>query len=228
MKRYFKIVNCNGLFDGWQFNSHQFKHSLTRQMVKAHLGMPYISFQLKHMYDEVQRLPREVTMAYGNSASLLQSQMAGFFISEFKREKVVQIFSPRSQISGGGAAVFSERRDVYFEGMMSAGYSNDEIIDQLGRLTNAVFVNVGLGYCTGRKADPGGAKDVPCIGQLRCNPNQCKNAVITEEHIPAWQAVKADNVRMMKDPRFFYGKEQFEAAIAEAEQVITRFRNNLK
>lgn len=224
MKRYFKIVNRDGLFDEWIFNSHQFKHSLTRQMVKAHLGMPYISFQLKHMYDEVQRLPSEVTMAYGNSASLLQSQMAGFFISEFKREKVVQIFSPHSPISGGGAAVFSERRDVYFEGMMSAGYSNEEIIDELGRLTNAVFVNVGLGYCTGRKTDPGGAKDVPCIGQLRCNPNKCKNAVITEEHIPAWQAVKADNVRMMEDPRFFYGKEQFETAIAEAEKVITNFR----
>ncbi len=228
MKRYFKIVNRDGLFNNWVFNSHQFKHSLTRQMVKAHLGMPYISFQLKHMYDEVQRLPAEVTMAYGNSASLLQSQMAGFFMTEFKREKITQIFSPSSPISGGGALDFAERREMYFEGMTSAGYSNAEIIDELGRLTDAVFVNVGLGYCTGRKADPGGSKDVPCIGQLRCNPNQCKNAVIAEEHIPAWEAVKAANVKMIEDPRFFYGKEQFKTAIAEAESVIASFSRNGK
>lgn len=228
MKRYFKIVNRDGLFDNWVFNSHQFKHSLTRQMVKAHLGMPYISFQLKHMYDEVQRLPAEVTMAYGNSASLLQSQMAGFFMTEFKREKVTQIFSPSSPISGGGALDFAERREMYFEGMTSAGYSDAEIIDELGRLTDAVFVNVGLGYCTGRKADPGGSKDIPCIGQLRCNPSQCKNAVIAEEHIPAWEAVKADNVKMMEDPRFFYGEEQFKAAIEEAELVIKGFKKKRK
>lgn len=223
MKKYFTKINIKGIFDTWVFNSHQFKHSLTRQMIKAHLGMPYISFQLKHMYDQVRALPAEATMAYGNSAALLQSQMAGFFVSEFKRGKVEQIFSPSSPISGGGAQVFSERRQDYFEGMMAAGYTDSEIIDELGRLTDAVFVNVGLGYCTGRKSDPGGAKDVPCIGQLRCNPKQCKNAVIAEEHVPAWKAVKKDNLQKLNDPRFFYGKEQLQLAIAEADGVISYF-----
>jgi hypothetical protein len=224
MIKYFGKINCNGLFDDWVFNSHQFKHSLTRQMIKAHLGMPFISFQLKHMYDQVSSLPAEVTIAYGNSAALLQSQMAGFFLSEFKRQKVEKIFSPSSTISGGGARDFSERRQDYFEGMMGAGYTDSEIIDQLGRLTDAVFANVGLGYCTGRKADPGGDKNLPCIGQLRCNPNQCKNAVIAEEHVPGWKAVRDDNFRMLNDPRFFYGKEQFQLAIAEADEVIASFK----
>ena len=107
--------------------------------------------------------------------------------------------------------------------MMAAGYTDSEIIDELGRLTDAVFVNVGLGYCTGRKSDPGGAKDLPCIGQLRCNPKQCKNAVIAEEHVPAWKAVKKDNLQKLNDPRFFYGKDQLQLAIAEADGVISYF-----
>ncbi len=224
MAKYFGKINCNGVFDEWAFNSHQFKHSLTRQMIKAQLGMPFISFQLKHVYDQVRSLPSEVTIAYGNSAALLQSQMAGFFLSEFKREKVEKIFSPGSTISGGGARVFSERRQDYFEGMMGAGYTDLEIIDQLSRLTDAVFVNVGLGYCTGRKADPGGDKDVPCIGQLRCNPNKCKNAVIAEEHVPGWKAVRDDNIKMLNDSKFFYGKDHFLLAIAEADGVIASFK----
>jgi hypothetical protein len=225
MKQYFAGLS-KSLFEDWTFNSHQFKHSLTRQMIKAHLGMPYISFQLKHMYDQVRNIPSEVTIAYGNSVSLLQSKMAGYFLSEFKREKVVQIFSPDSELSGGGAKEFTARKKIYFEGMTSAGYSDEEIIEGLGRLTDAVFVNVGLGYCTGRKSDPEGAKDLPCIGQLRCNPNKCKNAAITSEHVPAWEASRADNVRMLNDPRFSYGKEQYLLAIAEADEVISKFKGN--
>jgi len=220
MKKYFAKIDQDGIFDGWVFNSHQYKHSLTRQMIKAKLGMPYISYQLKHVYDQALNLPPEATMAYGNSASLLQSQMAGFFLSEFKRDKVEKIFSPDSVISGGGAHDFNQRRQDYFEGMMGAGYTKPEIMDELGRLTDAVFANTALGYCTGRKSDPGSAKDIPCIGQLRCNPNQCKNAVIADEHIPGWKAVRDHNMEMLNDPRFFYGKEQFEMAVAEANGVI--------
>lgn len=220
MKKYFTKIDHNGTFNGWVFNSHQYKHSLTRQMIKAKLGMPYISYQLKHVYDQALNLPPEATMAYGNSAALLQSQMAGFFLSEFKKEKVEKIFSPDSVISGGGASDFAQRRQDYFEGMMGAGFTKPEIMDELGRLTDAVFANTALGYCTGRKSDPGGSKDIPCIGQLRCNPNQCKNAVITEEHIPGWVAVRDHNMEMLNDPRFFYGKEQFEMAVAEANGVI--------
>ncbi|WP_286920325.1 MULTISPECIES: hypothetical protein [Pseudomonas] len=220
MKKYFTKIDRGETFAGWVFNSHQFKHSLTRQMIKANLGMPYISYQLKHVYDQALSLPSEATMVYGNSAALLQSQMAGFFLSEFKKQKVEKIFSPKSVVSGGGAREFAQRRQDYFEGMMGAGFTKPEIMGELGRLTDAVFANTALGYCSGRKDDPGGSEGAPCIGQLRCNPNQCKNAVITDEHIPGWKAVRDHNMEMLNDPRFFYGKEQFEAAVAEANGVI--------
>lgn len=220
MKKYFTKIDRGETFAGWVFNSHQFKHSLTRQMIKANLGMPYISYQLKHVYDQALSLPSEATMVYGNSAALLQSQMVGFFLSEFKKQKVEKIFSPKSVVSGGGAREFAQRRQDYFEGMMGAGFTKPEIMGELGRLTDAVFANTALGYCSGRKDDPGGSEGAPCIGQLRCNPNQCKNAVITDEHIPGWKAVRDHNMEMLNDPRFFYGKEQFEAAVAEATGVI--------
>lgn len=224
MKKYFCKIDVNGTFNDWVFNSHQYKHSLTRQMIKAKLGMPYISYQLKHVYDQALNLPAEATMAYGNSAALFQSGMAGFFLSEFKKDKVEKIFSPDSVISGGGAHDFNQRRQDYFEGMIGAGYTKVEIMDELGRLTDATFANTALGYCSGRKSDPGGAKDIPCIGQLRCNPNQCRNAVITNEHIPGWKAVRDHNTEMLNDPRFFYGKEQFAMAVAEANGVIASLK----
>ncbi len=219
---YLRKIDVNSLFDDWKFNSHQFKHSLTRQLVKAKLGLPYISFHLKHLHSRVASLPNDVTLAYGNAAKLLQSQMAGYHLEEVRRERARKIFDPESVVYGGGAKEFDERRKSYFRGLMGAGMSKEQIINDLASTDQAMFVNVGLGYCTGRRKNPLTGDQPPCIGSLRCNPNKCANAIVTEVHEPGWRAVLAENERMLSDSRFAYGRAEFQEAIGEAKGVLAQ------
>lgn len=219
---YLRKIDVNGIFEDWKFNSHQFKHSLTRQMIKAKLGLPYISFHLKHLHSRVTSLPSDVTLAYGNAAKLLQSQMAGYHLEEVRRERTRKIFDPDSVVYGGGAKEFDERRKSYFRGLMGSGISKERIIDDLASTDHAMLINVGLGYCTGKRKNSVTGEQPPCIGSLRCNPNKCANAIVTEVHAPNWRAVVAENERMLTDSRFAYGRSEYEEAIGEAKGVLAR------
>lgn len=220
MSRFIEIADTQGLYNGWRFNSHQFKHSIARQLVKAKLGLPYISFHLKHLHNRISALPSEVTLGYGNAGKIYQSTMAGYQIQEMKRDLARKMYDPDSPIQGGAAIEFDARRKSYFKGATDSGLSKDQVIDELAALGGSAFVNVGLGYCSGRKDDPVTGKKPPCIGSLRCNPGKCANAVITKEaHGAAWRRIAIENRNMGQDPRFAYGKEQFRAAAEEAEGV---------
>lgn len=220
MNRFIRIVDKEGLFSDWKFTSHQFKHSITRQLIKAKLGLAYISFHLKHLHKRIAMLPSEVTLGYGNAGKIFQSKMAGYQIEEVKRELARKIFDPDYPVYGGGAAEFDARRKSYFKGMTDSGMSKEQIIDELASLGESAFVNVGLGFCLGRKHDKETGEKPPCIGSLRCNPNKCSNAIITKDvHGPAWQRIAFENRKMGEDPRFAYAKDQFEAAAKEAEEV---------
>lgn len=102
---------------------------------------------------------------------------------------------------------------------MAAGYTMDEIKQHLIDV-GSPFVNVGLGYCSGRKVRPGDNQKPPCIGSLKCNPVRCQNAVVTPEHLPQWKRVYEENKKMSEDPVFFYAQDQFRLAAEEAKQVI--------
>lgn len=221
LQRHLKRVDTEGRFQSWVFNTHQFKHSLTRQMIKAKLGLPYVSYQLKHLHSRVSTLPSDVTLAYGNAAKLLQSQMAGFHLQEVKRGISRKLFDPDSLIVGGGAQDFNERRRAYFSGLMAAGLSKEQILDRLADSGSEVFVNVGLGYCSGKKRDKATGEQPPCIGSLRCNPVRCSNAVVTRDHSAGWRAIYVENRKRAEDPRFFYGKEEFAFAADEARSVLS-------
>lgn len=223
VQNFIRDVSPGRAFRDWSFNSHQFKHSLARQLVKAKLGLPYISFHLKHLHSRIATLPSDVTLGYGNAGKILQSESAGLRMHEARRELATKIFDPDSMIQGGAAAEFDERRKAYFKGMTDSGMTKEQIINELAELSDSSFVNVGLGFCTGRKDNPDTGEKPPCIGSLRCNPNQCSNAIVTKEaHGPAWKKVFFDNRRMANDSRFAYGRAQFEAAADEARDVLRR------
>ncbi|HEY3525775.1 MAG TPA: hypothetical protein VGK47_06240, partial [Nitrososphaeraceae archaeon] len=217
---FLKSIDFKGEFKNWRLNAHQFKHSLTRQMIKIKLGLPYISFHLKHLHGRVSSLPNDVTLAYGNAAKLMHTEMAGFQLDEIRRDITRKIYDPESIVQGGAAKEFDDRRKAYFQGMTNAGMSKEQIIDNISRMSFPIFVNVGLGYCTGRKDNPKTGENPPCIGSLRCNPNCCSNAIVTKEHIPAWKKVYFENRKMMNDSRFTYAKAELGAAMHEARQVL--------
>jgi integrase len=228
LKLFLTAIDTEGHFKNWQFNSHQFKHSLARQMIKAKLGLPYISFHLKHLHSRTVSLPSDVTLAYGNAASLIQSQSAGYHLDDIRRDITRKLYDPESPVYGGAAKEFNDRRKAYFEGMAGAGITKEEIIGSLADSATPLFVNVGLGYCTGRRDNPATGEKPPCIGSLRCNPNRCANAIITKEvHGPAWRKVYLENKKMAGDPRFAYAKAELEAAANEAKDVLHRLDEDI-
>lgn len=93
----FKNINDDGVFDGVEFTTHQFKHSLSRQLVRVKLGLPYISFQMKHLYSRVVSLPSDVTLSYGNAAKLIQSQQSSEFFRELKKNMALGVFDPNQK-----------------------------------------------------------------------------------------------------------------------------------
>jgi len=108
MKKYFNKIDRNGTFKDWVFNSHQYKHSLTRQMIKVKLGMPYISYQLKHVYDQALNLPPEATMAYGIA---LRCFSLKWRVSSYQnsRGRKLKKFSPLARSSPVAALLTSPR-----------------------------------------------------------------------------------------------------------------------
>jgi hypothetical protein len=84
---------------------------------------------------------------------------------------------------------------------------------------NIAVVNVGSALCYGKKNesfDP----SLPCVGGLRCNPNRCKEAVVTEAHAPAWKNIYEDNRSKLSDPSFEPSHENYRAAMEEARMVL--------
>lgn len=216
---YLKKINDDGVFDGVEFTTHQFKHSLARQLVRVKLGLPYISFQMKHLYSRVVSLPSDVTLSYGNAAKLIQSQQSSKFFHELKKVMALGVFDPNQKIYGGAAGEIDERRISFFKGMTDAGFERDRLIETL--VNNSIgLVNVGLAYCTGAKSEKIGGEQPPCLGQLKCNPSACSNSIITKDvHGPAWKAMLVESRSRAKDPRFAYAKDHFEAAVEEAKRV---------
>jgi hypothetical protein len=217
LEKFVGDLDIDGSHSGHRFNTHQFRHTLTRHLVRSGLGLAYISFQLKHAHKAYQSVPSDVTLGYGGVATELQSEAADNIL-RYKKEAGQSLYDPNAPVMGIGGEKFAERRKAYFEGMMADGYTEEEIIEYLLEVQSP-FVNVGLGYCGGKTPDELGNKP-PCVGSLKCNPAQCSNAVVTSDNLPMWKKVKEDNERMAEDPRFFYAKDQFAAAAAEAVQVI--------
>jgi integrase len=221
VKKFVKQVDQKSTYSDFQCNPHQFRHSLTRQLVKAKLGLAYVTFQMKHLHNKLSLLPNDVTLGYGGIAEQIHSSEIQVEIQKIKKEYADSIFDPDSAAVGVGANAFKEKRKDYFEGMIAAGFSVEEIKGHLIEV-GSPFVNVGLGYCAGRKYRKDDTKKPPCIGSLKCNPIHCQNAVVTIEHLPQWRKVYEENLRMSEDPSFFYAKDQFKLAAEEARQVILK------
>ncbi|WP_181005331.1 hypothetical protein [Pseudomonas putida] len=142
---------------------------------------------------------------------------------------------PDGGYAGDNAPAHRARLKKYFRGYLEAGYSNDEIFERMVELNFAV-INVGQGYCYGNATDLDDPS-IPCIGSLRCNPNRCQNAVVTEANAPKWQEIYVQNTLALRryetDPAAAFAElrdlddvalsiEQMKLVIAEAKGVLTQ------
>lgn len=219
---YLHEIDTSNRWANWSINAHQLRHTLAHQLARADVGLLFIAHQLKHLHTALHALPPNVTMMYGNVGDLA-TQRALHSDSAYL-EAAQELYNPDRPVAGGGAEAFIERRKAYFEGMAAQGWTVDEVIENLAK-QGLPFASVGIGYCGGRRDTllKDGKKDTPpCIGSLQCNPDVCKQAVITRTHAPVWRKILDQNRELAADPRMAHATEPLLASVQAAEQVLAK------
>lgn len=214
-------------FKANKITTHRFRHSLAQQLVRGKLGLPYISYHFKHINSAVVAYNRvsNVTLGYGGISKEIVNSAKSY--QSAKKELFEQIYSPDAVVAGGGnAKEFMKRKTEYFQGLM---VNDEEIVDIIEDLKDQSlpFLDVGLGYCGGRKDIelPDGSKQAPpCIGQLKCNPVDCGNAVIPKSKVPIWKKVYDDAIAKLNDESFAYMEVELKEIVGRAEKVLNHFR----
>lgn len=207
-----------------KINGYVFRHSLAHQMYRADVGLPIISYQLKHIVSAVAAFGRkgkvsQTTLGYGGIGSQL-TKVDGKSIDIrhiAELEAVEANFDPNGKYMGGKAEEHVSNIKKFFNGYMEAGYSEDEIYEAMVEQGLAI-INVGSGYCFGGVEDFDDT--LPCIGGLRCNPVWCHNAVVTKANAPKWREIYLSNLKLIGVDGYEDRQDQIAEAIEESKRVL--------
>ncbi|WP_122581878.1 site-specific integrase [Pseudomonas viridiflava] len=214
-------------YNGLNFYPYMLRHTLAYQLYRADVGLPFISHQLKHFSGIVGSFGvtkgfSKTTLAYGEIGDMLAStskhDSSRVLRHAAELELVKNIYDPGKGFAGKNAAHHVANLQKTFDGYLAAGYTEAEIYEAIAEQRIAV-VSVGQAFCYGNRAeefDP----SIPCLGGLRCNPNRCSSAVITEGNAPAWQGVFEQNKRILASPEMSHLHEASQAAMTEAREVL--------
>ena len=217
---YLRLVDVAKRWEHLRPHTHQFRNSLVFEMRKAGLGIPFITHQLKHLFNELEGKANNTTLIYGG----IGSEAAHMAVEEANLEAIREIYHPDAPVAGGGAEEHKRRRAAYFQGMTA--HEVDKVLLILAREHAMPMTDVGLAYCGGKKKIEeidGTLTDPPCIGGLRCNPFRCKQGIITLHKRPVWKTMAVQNRHRAQDPEFAYAKAELEEAANEAEAVVRSF-----
>ena len=207
-----------------KLNGYTFRHSLAHQMFRADVGLPVISYQLKHIVSATDALVRkgkisQTTLGYGGIANQL-TNIKGKLVDlrhEAELEAVKSNFNPHGKYMGGKADEHLSKIKKFFNGCMEAGYSEEEIYEAMVKQGLAI-INVGSGYCFGGVEDFD--ETLPCIGSLRCNPNRCHNAIVTQANAPKWREIYLSNLNLVGVEGYEDRQDQIAEAIEESKRVL--------
>ncbi|ENY7397831.1 hypothetical protein ACF1N6_001751 [Vibrio vulnificus] len=209
-----------------KLNGYVFRHSLAHQMFRADVGLPVISYQLKHIVSATDELSRkgkvsQTTIGYGGIANQLTSVSGKSKSLDLRHvaelEAVKANFDPNGKYMGGKADEHLSNIKKFFNGCMEAGYSEEEIYEAMVDQGIAI-INVGSGYCFGGVEDFDDS--LPCIGGLRCNPVRCRNAIVGKANAPKWREIYFDNIKLVGAAGYEDRQEQIIEAIEESKRVL--------
>lgn len=213
--------------DQIKFNPYMLRHTLTYQLFRAEVGLPLISFQLKHFVDNVNKFTSmgatsNVTLGYGEIGELLSKggsrKTSRSLRHSAELEVVKAVNNPNAAYYGSKAAEHKQNLIKIFQGYMAAGYTEEEIYEAMTDQGMAV-VYVGQGICYGNRTEEFDSS-LPCIGSLRCNPARCSQAIVTSTHAPKWREVYILNKANLNKPEYAYNRDQIKAAMDEAVMVL--------
>lgn len=215
---YLRLVDAEKKWEHLCPHAHQFRNSIVFEMRKAGLGLPFITYQLKHLFNELEGSANDTSLIYGG----IGGEAVQRAVEEANLEALREIYHPDSPVAGGAAEELRRRRAAYFQGMAVQGVQVDDVLRFLAREGGMPLTDVGLGYCQGKKKInvDGVKKDPPCIGGLRCNPLRCEHGIIPKHKRSAWKTLSVENRRRAQDPEFAHAKAELEEAAEEAEAVV--------
>jgi hypothetical protein len=196
LKRYVRLVDTTGAWRDILISPHRCRHTLAHQLARADVGLVFIAHQMKHLHSALKAVPPQVTLMYGGISDLKMERAMAASVHQYELAKA--LYDPDAPVAGGGAEEFKARRKQYFEGMMAAGKTKEEVIQSLARL-GVGLSSVGMGFCSGRRdirLKDGTTEKPPCIGSLQCTPDSCRNALITKLHEPVWKKVESQNLEL--------------------------------
>ncbi|MFP6863542.1 tyrosine-type recombinase/integrase [Pseudomonas sp.] len=212
-------------YESFEFSPYSLRHTLAYQMARAELGLPFISYQLKHFGNLIGASGQntsfsEETLGYGAIADLLSKggRSTGRAPRDLaEREYIENFCDPDGSFAGPNAEMHKVKMRRIFAGYMAAGYTKDQIFAQMVQMRLAL-INVGQGFCYGGNREEFD-ESLPCIGSLRCNPARCKNAVVTKANAPKWREVHIQNyIALNSAPSS--NQEEIRAAMDEAKIVL--------
>jgi len=223
---FFEEILTDEEFESFEFSPYTLRHTLAYQMARAELGLPFISHQLKHFGDLIGGAGQNksfsaVTLGYGAIAAILSKggRSKGKAPSQLAEEDYIRSFcDPDGNYAGPNAESHKSRMRKVFNGYMASGYTKEQIIAQMAKKRLAI-INVGQGFCYGNQREQHD-ESLPCIGSLRCNPNRCKNAVVTKAHAPKWREIYVQNSLALNSPSSAQIEEELRAAMEEAKGVL--------
>jgi integrase len=207
-----------------KLTAYVFRHSLAYQMYRADVGLPVISYQLKHVVSAAEALVRkgkvsQMTLGYGGIANQLTSidSVTTDLRHVAELEVVKTSFDPNGTFMGGKAEEHISKIRKFFNGCMEAGYTEDEIFEAMVKQGLAI-INVGSGYCFGGVEDYD--ESLPCIGGLRCNPIRCHNAIVTKANAPRWREIYLSNLTLVGEEGYEDRQDQIVEVIEESKRVL--------
>lgn len=223
---FFAEILTDEEFEQLEFSPYTLRHTLAFQMTRAELGLPFISHQLKHFGDLIGGAGQNqsfsaVSLGYGAAAEILSKggRSGGKSVRQLAEEEFITSYcDPDGNYAGPNAENHKARMKKVFDGYMAAGYTKEEVIAQMAKKRLAI-INVGQGFCYGGQRE---AHDdsLPCIGTLRCNPNRCKNAVVTKAHAPKWREIYVSNSLALSSQSSAGTELELRAAMEEAKGVL--------
>ena len=214
--------------DELKFNPYMLRHTLTYQLFKAEVGLPLISFQLKHFVESISKYTSagatsSVTLGYGDIGEMLSKDGNRKGDTKSLRraaelDAIKTAHNTNGTYYGGKASEHKKGLIKTFSGYMAEGYTEDEIYEAMVD-QGVAMVYMGQGLCYGGRAEEYDSS-LPCIGSLRCNPARCKQAVVTTKHAPKWREVYMLNKNNLNKPEYLESREQILAAMNEAKMVL--------
>lgn len=207
-----------------KLNAYMTRHTLAYQLHRIELGLPFISFQLKHIVNTVDKFTSfgatsKTTLGYGEIAErIVLNKAQNKTIRRLAEvEKIKTVMDPDGTYVGPKAKEHKARIQKVFQGYQAAGYSKEDIFDAMAEQGMAV-INVGTGFCFGGVEDFD--ESIPCIGTLRCNPIRCSNAIVTKVNAPKWREIYITNKELLHKDGYEERQEQIISTVEESKAVL--------